>query len=216
VSVTTRDIKLNEAAELLVMRYHDGELSPGELREVAQRLDTDPLFAEALESLGQSRSALRDAYAQEVSTLDFGALWSGIEAGMDALESEPGRLKAPVRAASAPSLWQRVIAWLGDLGWQPLATGAMAMAVVLSIGISHYLVKPDGEDVAFVDPSAGADPFDGLAEEGVVIVEQDTIITEGVEVSSLEGGESATVMVLTSPDQATIIWVSEDDGGTSI
>lgn len=222
--------------EQQLSRYFDGELSEAEAIRVEERLLTDPDAQQMMEQLTRTQALLQESYASEVAQVDFGAMWQGIEAGIaqKAPVTQPAR---PVRHEVQPGLLERFVEWLRGFGQQPLGYG-LAMAAVggLVLGISYLTVPSDVQQVAFNQPPpiapAGAGDIDpafgnippvpdqdlqasasSAQDDGLAVVQDETdVITEGVEVTDLSGDESNSLMILSSEEQVTIIWVTENDG----
>jgi len=215
------------AFEELLSRYFDGELSPGEALQVEACLQEESEAVEQLERLGQTRTLVRDSFKGELERMDFSDFWSGVEAGIDRqaqLEETPRGVRAPVQP-NGPSVWERLRDWIDRIGWQPVGMGLAAAAVLFAVGLSlrpgpdvpvaklEPILPPASNPVTQPEDSAAG----GVNDDAVAALPADELKIDGVEVKSLDGGATSTVMVLHSPDEATIIWVHEEgEGGTSI
>lgn len=203
----------------LLSRYFDDELPPELALQVETCLQEEPEALEAFERLTSTRDLLRSAYKEELEQVDFGAMWSGIEKGIANIEPS----KAPVTAG--PGLVDRVLSWWRSLGMSPLGMGvAAAAAVLLTVVVMGPDTHPEGEVAANAGPTQAPEAAGGTVEQTPVQVAEvtkaspDAVITEGTEVNDVAGGKDATVMVISSPENATIIWVNEQEGqgGSSI
>lgn len=206
--------------EELLSRYLDDELSPELALQVETCLQEEPEAMEAFERFSQTRELLRSAYKEEVERVDYGALWSGIEAGIANIE--PSR--APVRAG--PGILEQLRTWWKSLSYGPLGLGvAVTAALLLTVVVMRPSSEPGTDGSVAVNGDGGA-PTAGVAPTTPAPVQvaaagtgkPDEVITDGVEVNDVAGGADATVMVISSPDNATIIWVNETEGqgGSSI
>lgn len=210
----------DEEFEALLNRYFDGEATPDESLRVEVCLEQNPERALLLGQLVATRSALRQNYQARLEQADFSGFWEGIEAGIETLPSP--QVTSPTGDAG---LWGRLQVWIDSLGWQAL--GAGAIAAIAMFFTFNLLQNSDNEDQLareeqLESPSGPdgreADEKTGQEEDRVAFVSEFSVT--GVRVDSLAGGENATVMVINAPDEATIIWIQEDDpegeGGTSI
>lgn len=205
--------------EELLSRYFDGELSPQEALEVESVLQSEPAAQEQLEQLGALQQALRSSYRAELDSVDFGQFWTNVEAGIEATKHE--RASSP---ASVPSegVWSRLQNWWSGLSWGPLGLGigvtaaaALAMLLVPSAPKAVPVPVADKLNPPVMEPGQAAEK--AAVEVAALPPGLDTaeMKFDGVEVTSVSGGSASTVMVMQSPEQATIIWVHEE-GGTSI
>lgn len=216
----TKDI--SEFEELLT-RYFDDEATEEEASSVKKRLQEDTVAQSQLLQLEQVHDLMRESYASELSQIDFGDFWAGVEAGIERLPARESASRPLV--VREPGAWERLHQWFAGLAWRPIAVGAMTIAIVASFGLFRVLLPPDvshevAENDLFVQDGelvdAADDALPGVDGEDVVAPDEAQLITEGVEVTSVSDG--ATVMVIHAPEQATIIWIDVDDasGGTSI
>ena len=207
-SLSSRDPAFAE----LLSGYLDGELPENQQAAVEQCLLDEPEAGLALEQLLRTRELLRTSYAQELAQVDLSGLWDAIEPRLEA------RAEGVVRplAAPSPGILERIKTWWEALGFAPVALSA-GFAALLVVGI--WQLMPEGErsgaggagPVAKVEatPPAAAQPVPGGEAQADAT---GGLITEGVQVNEVQGGAASTVMVLSSPENATIIWVNEDEG----
>lgn len=203
--VSSRDPAFAE----LLSGYLDGELPPEQQSAVEQCILEEPEAGEALDKLLRTRELLRTSYAAEMAQADLSGLWEAIEPRLEA--RAPGAVGVSV-ASAGPGLMERFRAWWNELGFAPLALSA-GLAAALVFGVWGLLPSsgPEGGEasVAQVAPTASVQPVaSGEAQADAA----SGIITEGVQVNEVQGGAASTVMVLSSPENATIIWVNEDEG----
>lgn len=225
--------------EVQLSRYFDGELSPEESSRIEARLLEDPDAQMLLERFDETRSLLRDSFHAEVTRTDFSDFWTGIEAEIDRQGLVPGRAPQLEHPRTTAGWWERLKAWTTNLGFQPMGFGlAMAASALLAVGVS--LLSGQNMEVASsihlppmamaqelqIDPATGnfsplpdekmqpADP-DQVASLMLPFYEDD-LIQDGTDIKSLSGDEDTSLMILSSADQATIIWVTDDtDQGES-
>ena len=102
-----------------LQRYHDGELSVGQARQVADRLRTSPDERARLDAMDDLGEMLRISTSEAAAEANFDHLWTRVEAGL----GEP----EPVGA------WASLVAWLQQ---NRLATGsALAAAAVVAVAL---------------------------------------------------------------------------------
>lgn len=166
----------------ILQQYLDGELPEREMLAVSRRLEQEPELMEELDALERLRTALRREHRTALEKADFSNFWAGVEAG----------IAAPQQATAAVpdrklTLLERFRGWFAELSWIQVGYGAAATAaVLLAVGVSY-------------GPQHISDE---LAEE---------VRTDGTQVQDLQGSESSTVMVLQSPENATIIWIDDEE-----
>ncbi len=207
-------LKRLSGAEARLERYVDGEMSLDEQRAFEARLEEEPELARAVDDLVGIGRLLQEAFREEVAAVDFSDFWAGVEAGIEAL---PEQEITPGVVGRREGIWRRLTQWLGENAWRPVATAAVAMAVVVSIVVPRWWDRQNGEP-AFVASNdtyiqdgkvIEASPDDILSERWVAPDQESTLHTEGVEVSRVSEGASVYVV-----NGATIIWVdtSGDEG----
>ncbi len=203
-----RDISRTDAQ---ATRYLDGELSPDEAASFESRIDKHADVQRALERASRLGELLRDTYRTELSAVDFSDFWASVEAGIT--EAVPVSSRRP--ASVSAGIRARLLSWLGATAWRPVAVGAIATAVLVSVLVpSLWVQQPTGgpfvanhdtyiQDGVVVE----AQPDDTLAGEGeTVVASNDRVLnTAGVEVSTVSEGASVYVV-----NGATIIWVSDE------
>lgn len=207
-SLSSRDPAFAE----LLSGYLDGELPEEQQAAVEQCLLEEPEAGQALDQLLRTRELLRTSYAQELAQVDLSGLWDAIEPRLET--RVPGVVAS--LAAPAPGILERVKAWWEALGFAPMAL-AGGFAALLVVGIWQLMPEgarlgAEGEgSVAKVEvtPPAVAQVVPGGEAQADAA---GGLITEGVQVNEVQGGAASTVMVLSSPENATIIWVNEDEG----
>lgn len=209
--ITSRDPGFGE----LLSRYLDDELSGEQLAALEHCLDTEPEAEVELQRLMRTRALLRHSYQAELERVDFSAMLQRID---DAVAVQQPSWAGKQRVEASPGLWARVTGWFSSLGWQPLALGGATAAALLlavqwmpSTGSEGSVAQNEGETTPGLvqsPPGAGSD----------AVAQVEGLITSGTEVNDVAGGEASTVTVISSPENATIIWVqeSEGQGGTSI
>ncbi len=118
--------------EILLSAYRDGELSPGEVREVEAALAQDPRLRARLEDLSTLSAFVQASLEREADEVDFSGFADSV--------MERVAPAAPVRAASPvvheePGLWARFTVWLDDLfaHHRLQVTAALTVAVVLLV-----------------------------------------------------------------------------------
>ncbi|MFM7200594.1 MAG: anti-sigma factor family protein [Myxococcota bacterium] len=201
-------------AELL-SRYLDDELSGTQLEAMEHCLDAEPEAEEQLQRLMHTRALMRHAYRAELEQVDFSVMLQKID---DAVAVQQPAWAGKLRATESPGIVERLRGWFSSLGWQPLALGG-ATAAALLLAVQWMPSSGPADGVAQNEGGATPGVTDVQSGGGADAVAQaEGLITSGTEVNDVAGGEASTVTVISSPDNATIIWVqeSEGQGGTSI
>jgi len=196
-------------------RYLDGEMSPEEADRFEARMETDPVLQASLEGMARLGDLLRAGGRAEVSEMDFSGFWEGVESRIEWVPAESAR---PQGSRAGSGWWTRVKAWFWETSWRPVAVGTLVGALLLSMILPRYLVEQERDSGLFAEK----DPYiqDGEIVEGeletssgteqdVVVASNDRVVnTDGVEVVSVSEGASVYVV-----NGATIIWVTDEDGG---
>jgi anti-sigma factor RsiW len=112
--------------EKLLMRYHDGELSPAEAREVEAWLRAEPERAAELHALSTMGAGLRARSEQAVAAQPFAEFFARVEDG--------------VRTRRRLSAWERVVfrqrEWLRPWAvWPAAAAAGVALLALVIIGL---------------------------------------------------------------------------------
>lgn len=117
---------------LRLQAFADGQLSGHEAAEVAEVIAASPQARGELGAMAELGDLLRATSAAAVERADFAGLWRKLDAAVgEEITARGGIQTAPAAApATAPTFWERVIAFVG--GYRSvLLSGATAVAVVL-------------------------------------------------------------------------------------
>ena len=177
-----------------LMRYHDGELSPGEARDIEQALDDDDEAQEhllALEQLGDlTRAWAEQRSADQVNLVD------GVMARIERQKSEPSPL-APARRA-AP-----IVASVLALA------AAAALFVTLRRPVAERAVptQPSAHSVRLVDPK----PSPSEARSADAPLAEPAVPAPAVAIEAVDFGENhGSIFVVSSASGDTpVVWLSE-------
>lgn len=102
-----------------LQRYHDGELSVAQARQVADRLRVNPDDRARLEAMDEMGEMLRISTREAAAEANFDHLWTRVEAGIG--DPEPA------------GAWAVFLSWLR---WNRLAAGsALAAAAVVAVAL---------------------------------------------------------------------------------
>lgn len=128
-----------------LQRYHDGELSVGQARMVAERLRVNPDERARLDAMEEMGEMLRISVEDAAAEANFDHLWTRVEAGIG--DPEP------------VGVWSRITDWLR---WNRLAAGsALAAAAILTLALVATLSSgkpaPARFDVAIEELEVGPD-----------------------------------------------------------
>lgn len=193
------------ADELLLQKYFDGEASDEESRKAQALLAEDGALASDFEVRSQIGAVMREALTQEAESVDYDAMWASIEKGV-AWHTQ-GHERALTASAERLGVKDGDYSWRDSIkklfGWRMLSgVAAAALVLMLVPNLDEFFGPP--RDDGRVGPVGTTD----------VVADASGLNFEGIEVESIEGSDSTSVMVLQGGDGAsTIIWVSELDLG---
>lgn len=164
----------NEDHQVLLYRYHDGEVSEQEVAQVKAWQEIDPGVALTLGALEELHLATTVAMEQAVDRLDGGLLWERLEAGLDALDAE--QEAGPKVASLSEARERKEAASAARSNHRREVMIALAAVVFTVFGVGLFKEQLFG-------------PSEVVVEKTVVIVD------------SLEYGDGTSVMV-TGPMQS--------------
>lgn len=180
---------MNSPKELQVQAYLDNELTPGEARQVASLLNSDPEAREMYRVLKETKAIVRENEPQLRLQESRDFYWSKIQRELERQE------RAPAQVAQTP-FWIRLMA--------PLAGAVALCAVLLSISGPGAGPAPAMRASSAV---TGAGEAVGPMHEGEVVVPDMTAITfrserEGVTVVWVSSAAS-----LSAPEMEPFDWL---------
>lgn len=187
--------------ETLLQKFLDGEADADEAARAEALIAEDPELAADLMAMKDIGKLAGDALRAQAETVDFSAMWSGIEREIDWHEAGLARSRAAsaelVGVDEADVSWRDSFQWL--LKWRFLsafaAVAAMALLVPRLVEWANIVPLPSDKPVGQID-----------------VVAQAPGRFDGVEVESVQAADTATVVVFQGgDDSATFIWVSEAD-----
>ena len=154
-----------------LQRYHDGELSVAQARQVADRLRVNPDDRARLDAMDELGEMLRISTGEAAAEANFDHLWTRVEAGIG--DPEPA------------GAWDGFMAWLR---WNRLAAGS-ALAAAALVAVALVVTLSAGKPA----PSR----FDGTIEE--LEVGPDVLSTV-ITVEDLDGEGEMPVILITELD----------------
>jgi len=178
----------------LLMRYHDGEVSPDEARYVEDALEQEPALGEELEAYGELGSFVR-AWGEASSDAEFDIS----DSVLDAIEQEAPRAM-PVRTARVRTLLPRVATWV--------AVGAAIAAGSVLVVRSWSAPRPMPPGPVSADSSA-------LVEPSVIPADSAALLEDPMTPATIEsvdfGSNTGTVFVVSTDDSETpVVWMPDD------
>ena len=180
----------------LLMRYHDGEVSDAEARDVEASIEQDPAFAEEAEAYAELGSFVR-AWGKASSPRQFDIA----DSVMAALEQRPASLLHLRPPASVRSLVPRVATWLS------LGAAVAAGSVLVVRSWSAPRPKPGAAHAAPNSLVASS----AAPEMSAALGEQEPRPSPATIESVDFGTNTGTVFVVSTDSSETpVVWMPDD------
>ena len=197
---------MNDHDQERIGRYFDGELSDAEAALMERKLDQDPAWRAALDEMEGCRSATRGYIEEAVKSVDFDAMWSGIETRLPA--AVPEVAAAATNQGSIVGPWRRLQRWW-SANWTPIVVSAAAAAIV-AVWVTHMAKEPDSID--------GATRSGPLATGPKPVPAGELVPVSSVVVDAVRNDGNSTVLISMPVEEggATVIWLleeNEENGG---
>jgi anti-sigma factor RsiW len=180
---------MNSPKELNVQAYLDNELTPGEARQVANLLNSDPEAREVYRVLKETKAIVRENEPELRLQEPHDFYWSRIRREIERSEREPAQ------AVRAP-LWMRLMA--------PIAGAVALFAVLLSISGPQVANEPV---VQASNSAAVQEEFAGPMHEGEVVVPDMTAITFRSEREGMTVVWVSSTASLSAPEPQPFDWL---------